>query len=200
MSGVTHQSGPNHGGSGFDDFVPAQRMGDLIDGRLALSRVGRAELLRETVDLTAEARAAAAELLRKEPGRTVAVEVADGLAAQADSRLVRVLLDNLLGNAWKFTLDRAGARIAVGATPHPLGAAFFVKDNGAGFDMEYADKLFRPFQRLHGAAEFPGTGIGLATVHRIVDRHGGRVWAEGEVDRGATFYFTLPTPRPGGRS
>jgi DNA-binding response OmpR family regulator len=165
----------------------AQRMGELIDDLLLLSRVSRAELRRGPVRLTETARAVAAELASKHPERSVAVEIAEGLVAEADGRLCRVLLENLLGNAWKFTAKTREARVEVGMA----GSAYFVRDNGAGFDMRYAEKLFAPFQRLHGEAEFPGTGIGLATVHRIVDRHGGRVWAEGAVGRGATLFFTL---------
>ena len=169
-------------------------MGSLIDALLALSRVIRAELTREPVDLTAMVRAAAAALARREPGRVVEVSVQDGLRAEADPRLARVLVDNLLGNAWKFTGKRPDARIELGSLEVAGGEAFFIRDNGAGFDMTYAGKLFAPFQRLHTASEFPGNGIGLATAQRIVQRHGGRIWAEGAVGAGATFYFTLPAP------
>lgn len=174
----------------------AQTMGELIDDLLQLSRVGRADLRREAVDLSAIARTVLAELGRSDPERRVSVAVAEGLAAEGDFRLLRVVLDNLLGNAWKFTARVAEPRIEVGTIAG--GETFFVRDNGAGFDMAYADKLFAPFQRLHGAHEFPGTGIGLATVHRIVDRHGGRVWAESAVGQGATFCFTLSATPPGG--
>jgi signal transduction histidine kinase len=127
------------------------------------------------------------------------LEIGETPAARADGRLVRAVLENLLGNAWKFTSKVGRARIAFGSRTQGGEAVYFVKDNGAGFPMEYAGKLFQPFQRLHGEAEFEGTGIGLATVHRIVDRHGGRVWAESAPDQGATFFFTLPArpfPRP----
>ena len=118
----------------------------------------------------------------------------EGLAANADPRLTKVVLENLLGNAWKFTANAARPTVQFGAESRGEGPVYFVRDNGAGFDMAYATKLFRPFQRLHGEAEFPGTGIGLATVRRIIDRHGGRVWAESAVGLGATVYFTIPPP------
>jgi PAS domain S-box-containing protein len=170
----------------------AQRMAELIDALLGLSRVTRAELSREPVDMTAMAHMIAADLQRNEPVREVAFVIADGLTASGDARLLRVALENLLGNAWKFSAKQPQARIEVGSLAQPNGAlAFFVRDNGAGFDMAYADKLFGAFQRLHRMNEFPGTGIGLATVQRIVHRHGGRIWAEGEMGQGATFYFTL---------
>ncbi len=169
-----------------------QRMAGLIDALLGLSRVTRAELSREQVDLTAMAQTIAADLQRNEPSRRVEFVMAHGLIASGDARLLRVMLENLLGNAWKFTAKQPQARIEVGSLSQPDGtAAFFVRDNGAGFDMAYADKLFGAFQRLHRMDEFQGTGIGLATVQRIIHRHGGRVWAEGEAGQGATFYFTL---------
>jgi PAS domain S-box-containing protein len=169
-----------------------QRMAELIDALLSLSRVTRAELLREPVDLSAMAQAIATELQRHEPQRQVDFVIADGLEASGDARLLRIMLENLLGNAWKFTAQRSQTRIEFGAQSQPDGSpAFFVRDNGAGFDMTYANKLFGAFQRLHGMNEFAGTGIGLATVQRIIHRHGGRVWAEGTVGHGATFYFTL---------
>jgi signal transduction histidine kinase len=169
----------------------AQQMGQLIDDLLNLSRVTRSELRRERVDLSDLARAITAKLRDTQPQRGVTFVVQDGLVAQADRRLLEIVLTNLLGNAWKFTGKRDSARIEFAAIPgeHPL--VYFVRDNGAGFDARYAEKLFGVFQRLHADREFEGTGIGLATVHRIVRLHGGRVWADGEVDRGATFYFTL---------
>lgn len=169
----------------------AQQMGALIDDLLNLSRVTRAELHSETVDLSGMARSVVARLRESQPERQVEVSVQDELMVQADPRLLDIALTNLLGNAWKFTGNRAVARIELGveAAEHP--PVYFVRDNGAGFDSKYVEKLFGVFQRLHSAREFEGTGIGLATVQRIVHRHGGRVWAEGEVDRGATFYFTL---------
>ena len=130
---------------------------------------------------------------RKEsPERQVEFVIAEGLVANGDARLLSIVLENLLGNAWKFTSKHASARIEFGATTRQDGKTeYFVRDDGAGFDMAYSGKLFGPFQRLHSASEFPGSGIGLASVQRIVHRHGGRVWAEGEVERGATFYFTV---------
>jgi DNA-binding response OmpR family regulator len=170
----------------------AQRMRQLIDDLMLLSRIGRTELVRKPVCLSDIARAIANELARTAPERNVAFAIQPGLIASADGGLVRVLLENLLGNAWKFTAKRADARIEFGATDDDHGRAFFVQDNGAGFDRAYAQNLFTPFTRLHSEQEFAGTGIGLATVHRIVDRHGGKAWAEGAVGVGATIFFTLP--------
>lgn len=173
----------------------AQRMGELIDDLLELSRVARAELVRESADLSQIASTVIAELRRREPERSVTTVVSENVHADADPRLVRVLLENLLGNAWKFTSKIADARIEFGLAEREGKSVFFVRDDGAGFDAAHAGKLFGPFQRLHTETEFPGTGIGLATVHRIVDRHGGRVWAHGEVGKGATFQFTLGASR-----
>ncbi len=170
----------------------SQRMGLLIDDLLKLSHVTRLEMRRSPVDLSAVARDISEDLQRAEPERRVQWSLAPDLSAQADPDLVRAVLENLLGNAWKFTRDQADARIELGLAEHDGAPAFFVRDNGAGFDMAFADKLFSPFHRLHSVAEFPGTGIGLATVQRIVRRHGGRVWAESEPNHGATFWFTLP--------
>jgi signal transduction histidine kinase len=168
------------------------RMGELIDALLALSRVTSAELTHERIDLSAIARAADDELRRKEPARALSIRIQDGLTADADARLLRVLFDNLFGNARKFTARTSEPLIALSGE-HQNGAdVFVVRDNGAGFDMTHVAKLFQPFQRLHSESEFPGTGIGLATVRRIVERHGGRVWAEGVPDRGASVFFTLP--------
>jgi light-regulated signal transduction histidine kinase (bacteriophytochrome) len=151
------------------------------------------------LDIGAKAVRVIEQLRVVEPDRNVLVTIAPGLEGIGDPPLVKVLLENLIGNAWKFTRHRAPAHIEVGAVAGADVATFFVRDDGAGFDMAYADKLFGVFQRLHSTTEFEGTGIGLATVRRIVSKHGGRVWAEGEVGRGATFYFTLPptdeTPR-----
>jgi PAS domain S-box-containing protein len=178
-------------------LLNAKKMGSLIDGLLSLAQWTRSELRPEDVDLSALVRDIAARLSRTEPDRAVEVEVEDALHADVDSRLARALLENLLANAWKFTSKAESARIEFGATEKDGSRAFFVRDNGAGFDMAYAGKLFAPFQRLHTAAEFPGTGIGLATVQRIVHRHGGRIWAEGVVDRGATFSFAFPARSSG---
>jgi light-regulated signal transduction histidine kinase (bacteriophytochrome) len=169
----------------------AQVMSRLIDDLLALSRVTRAELLRETIDLSDLARDVAVQLQRTQSDRPIEITVDAGIVAEGDARLLRIALENLLGNAWKFTGKRAEPRIEVGVTSRDENGAYFVRDNGAGFDMAYASKLFGAFQRLHSFDEFEGTGIGLATVQRIIKRHGGRIWAIGEVDRGATFYFTL---------
>jgi signal transduction histidine kinase len=167
-----------------------QRMGELIDDLLTLSRVTRAELHCEPVDLTAVARAVAAQLAEADPDRAVDIEVADGLTARGDPRLLRVALENLIGNAWKFTGDRPHPHIEIGARDEHGRRVFYVRDNGVGFDPDYADKLFAPFQRLHTSDEFEGNGIGLATVARVVNRHGGRVWADSAPNGGATFSFT----------
>jgi PAS domain S-box-containing protein len=174
-------------------LINAQRMGELIDALLALARVTRSALKPERVDLSALVRETAARLAAAEPARQVEVVVQDQLKAEFDPLLARALIDNLVGNAWKFTGHADAARIEFGATNVAGAQAFFLRDNGAGFDMAYANKLFGPFQRLHTVTEFPGTGIGLATVQRIVHRHGGRIWAEGVVSAGATFYFTIGT-------
>lgn len=169
----------------------AQRMAELIDALLDLSRITRAELHRERVDLTSLANKVVEELHRSEPERAVEFQIAPWLVAEGDPRLLQIALTNLFGNAWKFTANCVGARIEFGTVEREGIRAFFVRDNGAGFNMDYAGKLFGAFQRLHSQGEFPGTGIGLATVYRILRRHGGRIWAEGQVGKGATFYFTL---------
>jgi signal transduction histidine kinase len=173
-----------------------QRMGVLIDDLLRLSRVSRAQMQWGPVDLGAAAKAVLDELRQQDPGRQVSVRIETGLQATGDAHLLRIVLDNLLSNAWKYTSRHATARIEVGAAEKEGGRAFFVKDDGAGFDMAYAHKLFGVFQRLHGADEFPGTGVGLATVARIIHRHGGRIWAESAPEKGATFFFTLPEEGP----
>jgi signal transduction histidine kinase len=169
----------------------SQRMGTLIDDLLKLARVTRAEIRTEVVDLSGMARDIAADLQRATPERQVEFAIAPGLTARGDARLLRVALDNLLRNSWKYTAKQPAPRVEFRSADANGGQAFMVRDNGAGFDMKYADKLFGVFQRLHSAADFEGTGIGLATVRRIINRHGGRIWAEGAVDQGATFYFTL---------
>jgi len=167
----------------------AKRMGILIDDLLNLSRVTRSQMQREIVDLSDLAWRVVGDLQAQTTERSVAVSIAPGLEVEADPRLIQIVLENLIGNAWKFSARNPSARIEIGAGTANGQKTFFVKDNGAGFDMNYAQKLFGAFQRLHGVNEFEGTGIGLATVQRIIHRHGGRVWAEGKVGEGATFYF-----------
>jgi two-component system sensor histidine kinase/response regulator len=169
----------------------ARRMAELIDDLLQLARVTRTALQKTSVDLTKLARVVAAELRETAPDRAVEFVIQDGLSAIGDAKLLRVVFDNLLGNAWKFTA-RVAARIEVGSSHGASEPVYYIRDNGAGFDMKFASNLFGPFQRLHSDADFAGTGIGLATVQRIIHRHGGRIWAEGMVGRGATIHFTLP--------
>ena len=169
----------------------AQRMGAMIDELLQLSRVSRAELHRDQIDMSDLARQIAAELQTGEPERHVEFAIADGLTASGDRELVGIVLENLVANAWKFTSTREHARIEIGSSEHGGPIAFFVRDNGVGFDMAHAGQLFKAFQRLHRENEFPGTGIGLASVHRIITRHGGQISAQGEIGCGATFTFTL---------
>ncbi len=169
----------------------SQRMAELIDDLLNLSQVTRTEMRRERVDLTVMAEEIGAELRRLQPDREGNLVVAPALTADADARMLRLVLNNLLDNAWKFTSRRAQACIEVGARELDGQRVFFVRDNGAGFDMAYAGRLFGAFQRLHSTQEFEGTGIGLAIVQRIIHRHGGRVWAEGAVEQGAIVYFTV---------
>jgi PAS domain S-box-containing protein len=176
--------------------VNADRMARMIDDLLDLSRATRVELRRKRVDVSELARDVLADLRDAHPERDVDVRIADGLIADGDAHLIRLVLVNLLGNAWKFTARSAPAVIEVDGTG-PGRSVFTVRDNGAGFDMRYAAKLFDPFQRLHSTSDFEGTGIGLAIVARIVHRHGGRIWAEGEIGRGATFFFTLTTDATG---
>ena len=169
-----------------------QHMQDIIDALLALSNMMRKELLVDHFDLTALANAVAADLKQKNPDRLVDWVIAEGLTAEGDAQLLRVVLENLFGNAWKFTANRPRARIEFGALPQSNGArTYFVRDDGAGFDMAHAGHLFKPFKRLHDQSEFRGTGIGLATVQRVIHRHQGKIWAEGVVNHGATFCFTL---------
>lgn len=169
------------------------QMGKLIEDLLALAQVSRMELRLELVDLSALSRRILDDWQARDPKRQVELHIQPGLVAQGDASLLRVLMENLLGNAWKFTSQRANANITVGQQPDAVGPpVFFVRDDGAGFDMAYADKLFVAFQRLHAASEFPGTGVGLATVGRVIARHGGQLWADASPDKGATFFFTLP--------
>ncbi len=170
----------------------AQRMAQLIDDLLNLSRVTRAPLTPEPTSLSTVAQHVVRDLQQANPDRIVELSILPNIVANSDPRLMKVVLENLLGNAWKFTSKQEFARIEFGASDHTgNGHVFYVRDNGAGFDMAYVNKLFGAFQRLHSSSEFPGIGIGLAIVQRIINRHGGRVWAEGAVDQGATFYFTL---------
>jgi light-regulated signal transduction histidine kinase (bacteriophytochrome) len=170
----------------------SQRMGQLIDDLLTLSRVTRSDIDKESLDLSHLASRICDRLQEAHPERQVEFVIQTGLVACGDARLLQVVLDNLLNNAWKFTSKQQQARIELGAIARENGTPmYFVRDDGVGFEMAFVDKLFKPFQRLHGMHEFPGNGIGLATVQRIIHRHGGRVWAEGVLNTGATFYFTL---------
>lgn len=169
----------------------SQLMARLIEDILTLARVARGDLVVETVDLTGLARGVASRLERRDPERAVEVVVENWLTADCDARLMTVVLENLIGNAWKFTSKRTGALIEVGCDTGGGNRVFFVRDNGVGFDMKYASKLFGVFQRLHSTHEFEGNGVGLATVQRIVHRHHGRVWTESVVGEGTTVYFTL---------
>jgi len=169
-------------------------MGELIDGLLSLSRATRGELHVEAVDMSAIANAIVDKLRKRQPERAVDVIIAPQIVVNGDANLLRVVLENLIGNAWKFTSKHPHARIEFGVSSDEGEAAYFVRDDGAGFDSGYADKLFKAFQRLHPAGEFDGTGIGLATVKRVIDRHNGRVWSRSSVGEGATFYFTVAVP------
>jgi light-regulated signal transduction histidine kinase (bacteriophytochrome) len=168
-----------------------QRMGAMVDGLLDLSQLTRREMRREEVDLSALAGGVAEDLRHTDLRRRVRFAVAEGLSVVGDAGLLRVMLENLLENAWKFTSKEPEALIEFGAAEREGGPTYYVRDNGVGFDEAYAEGIFDPFRRLHGEEEFGGTGVGLATVARIVRRHGGSLWAEGEVGRGATFFFTL---------
>ena len=172
--------------------LATRRMDDLVEALLKLSRYTRDYMTLEAVELSAMAREIMAELMGNEQERKVSITIREGLRAMGDARLLRVALGNLLGNAWKFTGKVEEGRIEFGREERNGRGVYFVRDNGAGFDMAYADKLFSAFRRLHGSDEFEGTGIGLATVRRIIHRHGGEVWADAAPNRGATFFFTLP--------
>jgi signal transduction histidine kinase len=174
----------------------AQRMGQLIEDLLNLSKVSRGELQRSDVDVTELAQQVVADLRLREPDRKVDMQIWEGMRASADGRLLRAALENLIGNAWKFSSKTQAPRIEVGAVRDGAQTSFFVRDNGAGFDMAFASKLFGAFQRLHTPQEFQGTGIGLATVQRIVHRHGGRIWADATPGKGAVFFFTLDAGEP----
>lgn len=176
----------------------AHRMGDLIDGLLELARINRAALYRNTVDLSALAQHILAELKEAEPQRQIEISIATDLHVQADPTLMRVVLDNLLNNAWKFSSKQKNAKIIFGSEMCDNVKVFFVRDNGAGFDMTHASQLFQPFHRMHRADTYSGTGIGLATVLRVIQRHEGKIWAEAAVDQGATFYFTVPNSNQSG--
>jgi len=182
----------------------ATQMGQLIDDLLSLSRISRREMKQDVVNLTEMAREIDRELRAQEPERQVLFEVEEKLQVNGDAGLIHIVLQNLITNAWKFTSTRPQAHIQFGLFPHPQPLSqeergetgegekvFFVQDNGVGFDMAFANKLFGAFQRLHSTSEFPGTGIGLATVQRVIHRHGGKIWAEAELEKGATFYFTF---------
>jgi len=172
----------------------ASRMNSMIDALLALSQLSTQPIARQPVNLSQLAGFVAEDLQREAPQRRVNVDIEPGLQVQGDPTLLRVMLENLLGNAWKYTARAGEPQILFGRERTPRGEVFVVRDNGAGFDMRFADRLFSVFQRLHSASDFKGTGVGLASVRRIVRRHGGDIWAEAEVGRGASFYFTLDTP------
>jgi light-regulated signal transduction histidine kinase (bacteriophytochrome) len=170
-----------------------RQMSELIDALLVLSRISRHTLHREIIDVSALAETVLQDMRQRDPARSVEVTIQPNMIVHGDPRLIADVFQNLLANAWKFTSKTEHAHIELGQTRHGPMATLFVRDNGAGFDMAYEQKLFKPFQRLHGTSEFDGSGVGLATVARIIDRHGGRIWAEGKPNCGATFYFTLPT-------
>jgi light-regulated signal transduction histidine kinase (bacteriophytochrome) len=170
-----------------------KQMSELIDALLVLSRISRHTLHREIVDVSALAEHVVADLRQKDPLRGVRVSIQPDMAVHGDRRLLNDMLTNLIANAWKFTSKTVEAHIEIGQKDSGSMATLYIRDNGAGFNMAYEQKLFKPFQRLHGTEEFEGTGIGLATVARIIERHGGRIWAESKVQQGAIFYFTLPT-------
>jgi light-regulated signal transduction histidine kinase (bacteriophytochrome) len=169
-----------------------ERMENLVEDMLRLSHVNAMELRRIGVDLSQLAGTIVDDLASREAQRHVETQITAGLRCEADPRLLRIALENLIGNAWKFTRKVARARIEIGAVLHEGVQQYFIRDNGAGFNSEYAQDMFAPFRRLHTANEFPGTGVGLSIVQRVIRRHGGSVWADGAVGRGATFYFTIP--------
>jgi signal transduction histidine kinase len=194
---LAEECGPTLTGEGRNHLerilAGGHRMGELIEGLLTLSRMGRADLKRAPIDLSATAQEIIREMREAEPHRSAEIVIQDGMRAVGDEVLVRAALTNLLGNAWKFTSKTPKARIDIGQSKQEFGAViFYVKDNGAGFEMSYGEKLFGVFQRLHKEEDFPGTGIGLATVQKIIKRHRGKIWAEGRPNEGATFFFTIP--------
>ena len=170
-------------------------MGELIDGLLSLAQLSRDTLQFSDVDLTAIARRVEHECRERDPSRRVEVRIQDAMRVKGNARLLSVVMQNLLGNAWKFTAKQEQAHIEIGSHARTVDAigetVYFIQDNGAGFDMAHAEKLFGTFERLHALADFAGTGIGLATIKRVIERHAGRVWAQGQENKGATFYFTL---------
>jgi light-regulated signal transduction histidine kinase (bacteriophytochrome) len=172
-------------------YSASQKMGQLIDALLSLSHITRQEMRRGEVNLSEMAESVVAELRAAHPERDIQFIIEPNLRANADPALIRILLANLLGNAWKYTANRSFARIEFGYAQNNGSSAYYIRDNGVGFDPDFADALFMPFQRLHSRKEFEGQGIGLTTVRRIVQRHGGKVWATGQVGRGATFFFTI---------
>ncbi len=169
----------------------AQRMGELIDDLLSLSRLSRHEISNSDIDLSEICRIIAADLRKNSPGRKSNIDIEDGIMIRGDLNLMKTVMENILDNAWKFSSYNENTEITVGSDIIDDEKIVFVKDNGAGFSMKYSDKMFSVFQRLHSDREFPGTGIGLATVHKILSLHGGRIWAEGEKNNGAAFYFTV---------
>jgi signal transduction histidine kinase len=173
----------------------ATRLCELVEELLNFSRLTQVEMKEQQVNLSAMLAGLAAELQGRDPERTVDFRIAPDVHAWGDPTLLRAALENLLENSWKFTRKHAAARIEFGQRKTGDGQVYFLRDDGAGFDMRDASRLFSPFQRLHRESDFDGTGIGLATVDRIIRRHGGRIWAEGEIERGAVFYFTLPLER-----
>jgi len=172
----------------------SKRMGRLIDDLLNLARLSRQDLRWGNFSLSEMAVEAAASLAAAQPQRSVQISIQKDMQVDGDAGLMRAVIDNLVGNAWKFTEKTGAPAIDIGSQQRDGRTVYFVRDNGAGFDMQYANKLFSPFQRLHHASEFEGTGIGLATVRKVISRHGGSVWAEGAVGRGATIFFTLGQP------
>jgi light-regulated signal transduction histidine kinase (bacteriophytochrome) len=168
-----------------------RRMRELIDDLLNLSRVTTGAIHVDQVDLSAIARSIADELCRSDPGRPVEFVIHDTPEAQGDARLLRIVLENLLQNSWKYTRSHPRANIEFGSQGRDGHTIYFVRDDGAGFDVRFADRLFRPFQRLHSQSEFQGSGIGLATVQRIISRHGGEIWVQSAIEKGATFFFRL---------